>query len=150
MENLFPKLVKQLENTKDNNHKVKQTLYDLEKDIQGKLDPLHSKTTIKDIRSVVKLLKLGKSKFGPVSNEILKCNPKVATLCIMFSFVLESQIFPNSWNLSLIKPLYKSGPKTKHGNYREICISSHLPKLFTCVLNKDLKNGWNLIKDFTG
>ena len=109
--------------------------------MQGKPGPLDTKITIKEISTMIKLLKLGKSKFGPVSDEILKCNPKeiLPTLCIMFNFVLESQIFPNSWNLSLIKQLYKYGPKTKHSNYRGICISSHLSKLFTCVLNKRLE-----------
>ena len=49
---------------------------------------------------------------------------------------LQSKVFLNAWNLSLIKPLHKSGTFSKHDNYRGIFISNHLSKLFTSLLHK--------------
>ena len=68
------------------------------------------------------------------------CNPKAISkvLCHLFNFILHGKIFPEGWNLSLIKPIHKSGSTLKHENYRGICISNHLTKLFTQLLNKRL------------
>ena len=59
-------------------------------------------------------------------------------LCSMFNFILRSKTFPEAWNLSLIKPIHKPGSLSKPDNYRGICISSHLSKLFTALLHKKL------------
>ena len=48
--------------------------------------------------------------------------------------------FPSSWCEGRITPIYKSGNKNDLSNYRGICISSCLGKLFTSVLNTRLKN----------
>ena len=63
----------------------------------------------------------------------------------MFDFnnILGSKLFPNSWNLSLIKPIHKCGTFSKHDNYRGICISNHLSKLFTALLHKGLEK-WSV------
>ena len=67
---------------------------------------------------------------------MLKCNPKaiIKTLCSLFNYILKSKTFPEIWNISLIKPIHKSGTTTLHEHYRGICISNHLSKLFTSVL----------------
>ena len=71
---------------------------------------------------------------------MLKCNPKAISevLCHLFNFILHSKIFPEGWNLSLIKPIHKSGSTLKHEAYRRICISNHLTKLFAQLLNERL------------
>ena len=79
----------------------------------NKIGELDSELKEKDILDVIKTLKNNKSKFGPVSNEMLKCNPKaiIRTLCSLFNYVLKSKhdIFPEIWNLSLLNPIHKSG-----------------------------------------
>ena len=46
--------------------------------------------------------------------------------------------------MSLIKPIHKSGSLSKPDNYRCICISSHLSKLFTALLHKRLEK-WTTV-----
>ena len=59
-------------------------------------------------------------------------------LDILFQSPVIDKTFPKSWNLSLLIPIHKSGITTKHENYRGICISNHLSKLFTLILNNKL------------
>ena len=112
------------------------------KNHSGSLD--YDRTT-EDIISTIKTLKLNKSSFGIVPIEVLKCNPEaIATpLCLIFNNILRSKLFPNSWNLSLIKPIHKCGTFSKHDNYRGICISNHLSRLFTALLHKRLEK-WSV------
>ena len=65
---------------------------------------------------------------------MIKCNPKAVSqvLCKLFNCILKIKI-------SLIKPLHKNGTMSKHDNYRGICISNHLSKLFSSLLNKRLQ-----------
>ena len=57
--------------------------------------------------------------------------------CVTYSISsCISKIFPEGWSLSLIKLIHKSESTLKHENYRGICISNHLTKLFTQLLNK--------------
>ena len=95
----------------------------------------------KEIIDSIKVLKLNKSKFGVISNEMLRCNPKAVSkvLCKLFNYILKNKTLPEIWNISLIKPLHKSSSTTKHDNYRGIRISNHLSKLFTLILNKRLQ-----------
>ena len=46
--------------------------------------------------------------------------------------------FPNSWCEGLISPIFKSGNKLDPNNYRGICVSSSLGKLFCSILNNRL------------
>ena len=60
---------------------------------------------------------------------MLKCNPKAISkiLCHLFNFILYSKIFPEGWNLSLIKPIHKSGSALKHENYGGFAYPITLP-----------------------
>ena len=117
------------------------TLLNIENDLKNNVSPLDYKITISEIETVIKMAKLNESNFGPVSNEMLKCNPKaiLPALTAVFNCILEFKVFRESWNLSLIKLLYKPGIAAKHANYRGICISSHLSKIFTGILNNRLE-----------
>ena len=103
------------------------------KEMTGKIGPLDNIFTESEIINTIKSLKLNKSNFGAISNEMLKCNSKALSkvLCHLFNFILHSKIFPEGWSLSLIKPIHKSGSTLKQENYRGICISNHLTSLFT-------------------
>ena len=116
--------------------KEREKLKSLETGMANKIGELDSELKEKEILDAVKTLKNNKSKFSPVSNEMLKCNPKaiIKTLCSLFNYILKSKTFSEIWNLSLIKPIHKLGTTTLHEHYRGICISNHLSKLFTSVL----------------
>ena len=56
----------------------------------------------------------------------------------LFNLILESGIFPDGWCVGLLTPIFKSGDKQDPNNYRGICITSCLGKLFCLILNKGL------------
>ena len=56
----------------------------------------------------------------------------------LFNLVLSSGCFPDIWNQGLISPIHKSGDKLDPNNYRGICVSSYLRKLFCSILNTRL------------
>jgi hypothetical protein len=96
-----------------------------------------------EIETITKLLGSKKAP-GPdkIRNEMIK--PEIqyfkTALCKLFNLILKSGFFPSSWCEGIITPIYKSGNKNDPSNYRGICISSCLGKLFTSVLNTRLKN----------
>ena len=53
----------------------------------------------------------------------------------LFNLVLQAGCFPESWNRGLISPIYKSGDKFDPNNYRGVCVSSNLGKVFCCIIN---------------
>ena len=137
----FQKLLN-VQNKNINDQNTQQKLETLEKNMKNQSGPLDYDLTTEDIISTIKTLKLNKSNFSIVTNEVLKCNPEaIATpLCLIFNNILRSKLFPN---LSLIKPIHKCGTFSKHDNYRGICISNHLSKLFTALLHKRLEK-WSV------
>ncbi len=56
----------------------------------------------------------------------------------LFNSVLSVGHFPEAWNRGLIKPIFKSGEKSDPNNYRGICVSSNLGKLFCSIINTRL------------
>ena len=59
---------------------------------------------------------------------------------LSFKLFLKTRQSPSAWNTLLIKPIHKSGAQTKCENYRGICFSNHLSKLFTSILNERLES----------
>jgi hypothetical protein len=53
----------------------------------------------------------------------------------LFNSILSSGVFPRIWSEGYIVPIYKAGSRLDPGNYRGICISSCLGKLFSLILN---------------
>ena len=96
-----------------------------------------------EIESITKLLGSKKAS-GPdkIRNEMIKAGVQnlKSALYKLFNVILKSVFFPSSWCEGIITPIYKSGVKNDSSNYRGICISSCLGKLFTSVLNTRLKN----------
>ena len=56
----------------------------------------------------------------------------------LFNLILQSGKMPDVWCQGLITPIYKSGDKSDPTNYRGICVSSCLGKLFCSILNRRL------------
>ena len=111
----------------------------------NKQGPLDFDFNTDEIILVIKSLKSNKANFGIVTNEILRCSPSTIAkpLSYLFNLILRTRVFPSTWNLSLIKPLHKTDSHSKHRNYRGICISNHLFKLFTAILHRRLEK-WSI------
>ena len=58
----------------------------------------------------------------------------------LFNLILDAGMFPDCWSMGLITPIFKSGEKSNPTNYRGICVTSCLGKLFTALLNNRLQN----------
>ena len=57
-------------------------------------------------------------------------------LATLFNNSLQSSIFPGSWKLANIIPVFKKGDKSETSNYRPISLLSCIGKVFErCVLN---------------
>ena len=98
--------------------------------------------TKKELMSALKVLKNNKaSSFDKISNEMLKsgANTLNKPLLLLFNTILLNNIYPSSWKLDILGPLHKSGPKDDRNNFRGICVSSCLGKLFNTLLRNRLE-----------
>ena len=133
--NLYCKISKKTHHTMINEHLNKLEL--IIKDNQNPLDkPISHKELIDKLQS----LKSKKScDLDGIKNEMLKnCTPEMhEALLKLFNLVLSSGCFPDIWNQGLISPIYKSGDKLDPNNYRGICVSSNLGKVFCCIINSN-------------
>ena len=101
--------------TSTQQQKIYNELLSLEKG-KEQLNYLDHTITEQEIRQAVKKLKNEKSPFvDKIRNEMIKANCQ-----------------------GLTTPIYKSGDKSDPTNYRGICVSSCLEKLFTSILNQRL------------
>ena len=94
-----------------------------------------------EIRTAAKKLKNNKSPFSDkIKNEMIKSslNELMPVYLKLFNAVLSSGTMPQTWCGGLITPIFKSGTKNDPSNYRGICISSCLGKLFCSILNQRL------------
>ena len=92
-------------------------------------------------RQAAKRLKNKKSPFvDKIRNEMIKASlePLMAVYVKLFDLILQSGKMPDVWCQGLITPIYKSGDKSDPTNYRGICVSSCLGKLFCSILNRRL------------
>ena len=90
--------------------------------------------TFQEVRKTVKKLKNKKA----VSSDLIKNEMLKASYEILFNLVLDTGIHPSFWCDGLITPIFKTGDKPDPGNYRGICVSSCLGKLFSSILNHRL------------
>ena len=56
----------------------------------------------------------------------------------LFNTILSLGTVPNIWCNVIITPIFKSGARNDPSNYRGICVSSCLGKLFFSILNQRL------------
>ena len=62
----------------------------------------------------------------------------VLVIVKLFNKILQLGKFPKQWNISHISSMFKSGDPNDCNNYRGICVSSCLGKLFTSLLQNIL------------
>jgi len=103
--------------------------------------PLDFPFTCKEVKTSISSLKLNKKEgIDLILNEFIKYGSSIllTTLVKLFNKILKEGIFPESWNLSLLSSIYKSGDPMEPNNYRGISVCSCLGKLFTRLLQKRL------------
>ena len=112
--------------------------------------------TIDDVKIAITSLKNNKaSSFDSVLNEMLKCSAPVISKPLLgfFNTILESNIYPKLWKNDILGPLHKSGPLDDPNNFRGICVSSCIGKLFNTLLRQKLSTFCNknkLINKYQG
>lgn len=77
-----------------------------------------------------------------ILNEMLKFDDQKFNTAILklFNLILSIGHFPDLWSEGIITPIFKSGNKLDPNNYRGICVSSNLGKLFCSILNTRLQD----------
>ena len=99
--------------------------------------------TESEIRNGIKKLKNKKAAgTDRIRNEMLKSGGLLlmTSLKRLFNLILDAGMFPDCWSMGLITPIFKLGEKSNPSNYRGICVTSCLGKLFTALLNNRLQN----------
>ena len=105
------------------------------------LNYLDHTITEQEIRQAVKKLKNEKSPLvDKIRSEMIKASlESLKPVYIkLFNLILQSGKMPDIWCQGLITPVHKSGDKSDPTNYRGICVSSCLGKLFSSILNQRL------------
>ena len=94
-----------------------------------------------ELRTAANKLKNNKSSYSDrIKKEMIKSslNELMPIYLQLFNAVLTSGTMPQTWCDGLITPIFKRGTKSDPSNYRGICISSCLGKLFCSILNQRL------------
>ena len=105
------------------------------------LDDLDYPITEKELHDQINRLKLnGSSSLDFISNHMIRSGRYYLTpfLLKLYNTCLEQSYFPRDWNIGLLTPLHKKGPKSDPGNFRGIAITSTLGKILTAILQKRL------------
>ena len=108
--------------------------------LQSELDNL---IAIEEIDTAIKKLKNKKAAgLDGIRNEMIKTSSSFIKYPLekLFNLILQSGTFPISRSNGIITALHKSGNKDDPSNYRGICISSCLGKVFCSILNTRLLN----------
>ena len=102
------------------------------------MGPLDYEISEEELRLGAYILKNGKAPgHDRISNEMLDCllEVKPEVICKLFNALLKTPVFIDKWNLSMINPVYKTGPKIDPDNYRAISLLSCFSKFFYSILN---------------
>ena len=103
--------------------------------------PLDYPITELEIRTAVKKMKNNKSPYSDkIWNEMIKAslNDMMPVYHKLLNSVLNGVSMLLMWCSWLITPIFKSGVRNDPTNYRGICVSSCLGKLFCSILNQRL------------
>ena len=108
--------------------------------LQSELD---NPISIEEIDKAIEKLKNKKAAgLDGIRNEMIKTSSRFIKYPLekLLNLILQYGIFPRSWSNGIITALHKSGNKDDPSNYRGICISSCLGKVFCSILNTRLLN----------
>uniref|UniRef100_A0A8C5MQ68 ribonuclease H n=1 Tax=Leptobrachium leishanense TaxID=445787 RepID=A0A8C5MQ68_9ANUR len=139
--NYFKSLYKDIpkeELTGEQEHIIRR-LHELEEKIKDFQNPLDTPITAQEVAEKIQDLQSKKaSGMDGILPEMIKHgSPEVHTaICKVFNLVLSVGFYPQVWNQGLITPIHKSGDQYDSANYRGICVSSTLGKLFNSIQNK--------------
>ena len=118
---------------------TRQLPYSNKKSIMSCLD---HEITEQEIRQAVKKLKNKKPPLADkITNEMIKTSLEsfMPVYIKLFNLILQSGKMPDIWCHGPTSPIYKLGAKIDPTNYRGICVSSCLGKLFCSILNQRFK-----------
>ncbi len=75
-------------------------------------------------------------------NEMLKCSQLHVLPCIvkLFNLILSTGVYPESWKIGYIRPIFKGDDPCDPTNYRGIAVMPCLSKLFNAILNTRLQS----------
>ena len=122
---------------------IQEKLDLLEKDrFSGERTRLDYPFTISEIKRTIKGSKNGKSPSDDlVLYEMLKSCVNLISPAVtkLFNIVLDSETFPDLWNMAYQVPIFKGGDVFNTNDYRGISITSCLGKLFNKALNNRLQ-----------
>ena len=103
--------------------------------------PLDYPINENEIRKAAKKLKNNKSPFSDkIRNEMIKASIDTLMLVYykLFNSIIRVGTMPRTRCGGLIAPIYKAGRRSDPANYRGICLSSCIGKLFCSILNQRL------------
>lgn len=93
-----------------------------------------------EIVSAIKGMKSGKAAgLDGIVMECWKNSPDcVNLLVVLFNKLYSLGVYPDSWRTSIIVPVPKKGDLTDPNNYRGICLTPSLSKIYASILNTRL------------
>ena len=97
--------------------------------------------SLEELKLGAYVLRLGKSPgFDSISSEMLLCllEAKPEIIKRLFNSILHNPRAIDSWSISMINPIHKSGSKMDPDNYRGISLLSCFSKYFSAILNMRL------------
>ena len=73
-----------------------------------------------------------------ILNEAIKASKNLilSLLTKLFNMIFNEGLFPTSWGIGIIAPIFKSGIKANSSNCRGIFLLSNLSKIFTGIINQ--------------
>lgn len=98
--------------------------------------------SIIEVELAVDKIKMGKAAgYDDVAPEMIKWGGMelIKKLWDLFKRIWEEERIPKEWEYSIIIPIYKKGETSKCDNYRAICLSSVVLKIYTSILERKLR-----------
>ena len=105
--------------------------------------PLNLDITASEIQCAIKKLTLNKAGgIDGITGEFYRCTTHeiLPFLLPLFNAIFKGNQFPESWRVSVITPIHKSGSKSEPENYRGISVTPVMYKIFARVINERLYN----------
>ena len=102
---------------------------------------LDAEVSESELMKVVKKMKTKKAAYSDkIKNEMIKASIDILMpgFIKLFNIIINSGKFPTTWCEGVITPIFKSGNNLDPNNYRGICVSSSLGKMFSLILNDRL------------
>ena len=134
----FQLISKNINTTPDRINEIEKKLEQIENKMNDNLD-INYPIELTEVIQTLKQLKNNKAT-GPdgIPGEMLKySNKKVKqTLQKLYNNILDTGIYPEIWNTSIITPIHKKGSQRDTNNYRGISVGNVIAKVFSMIINK--------------